>query len=104
MRFSIINNSNERVENILRPAGYRFIGFVDGGEKYAFTRSLRGGAYPRFHIYLKYNAETKEISVDLHLDQRKTVYEGATAHHGDYSGEVVEGEATRIKELTGGLR
>jgi len=82
----------------MRGARYHSWGVSQKDGKLQFTRPLEtGGAYPRFHIYLKYNKTTKEIALDLHFDQRKTVYEGATAHKGDYEGEVVEKEAERIR-------
>ncbi len=91
MRFIVKNNSGEHIENLMRSLRYHVWGA-------SFTRPIEtGGAYPRFHIYLRYNKITKEISIDLHLDQRKTVYEGATAHKGEYQGELVEKEAERIR-------
>jgi hypothetical protein len=33
---------------------------------------------------------------NLHLDQKKTSYEGSHAHSGQYDGEVVDREADRI--------
>ena len=37
------------------------------------------------------------LAVNLHLDQKAPVYEGAAAHSGEYEGEVVSREAERLK-------
>jgi len=98
MRFAIKNTTGEKIESLMRSLRYHFWGNSNKDDKINFTRPLEtGGAYPRFHVYLRYNKITKEISFDLHLDQRKTVYEGAKAHKGEYEGELVEKEAKRIK-------
>ena len=55
------------------------------------------GDYPRFHIYAK--EEGDQIVINLHLDQRKTSYEGSHAHSGDYDSETVREEADRIKNI-----
>ena len=34
----------------------------------------------------------------LHLDQKQPSYKGTSMHAGEYSGELVEKEAKRIKE------
>jgi len=98
MHFTIKNNSGENIENLMRSLRYHIWGVSNEDKKTNFIRPLEGGgAYPRFHIYLQYNKTTKEVALDLHLDQRRTVYEGAKAHKGDYEGELVEKETERIK-------
>ena len=100
MRFIIKNNSGENIENLMRSLRYHIWDASNEDRKISFIRPLEGGgAYPRFHIYLQYNKITKEIAFDLHLDQRRTVYEGAKAHKGEYEGEVVEEEAQRIRNI-----
>jgi len=42
--------------------------------------------------------ENDGLTLSLHLDQKKPVYDGATAHAGDYDGPVVEREMARIKQ------
>ncbi len=99
MHFIVKNNSGENIENLMRMARYHFWGISQKDGKLQFTRLLEtGGDYPRFHIYLQYNKQTKEMAIDLHFDQRRTVYEGAKAHKGEYDGELVEKEAERIKD------
>jgi len=74
--------------------GYKLVAKTDRGELNC-VRPL-GADYPRFHVYL---TETPElINFSIHLDQKRPVYEGATAHGGDYEGEVVQTEVQRIKD------
>jgi CRISPR/Cas system CMR subunit Cmr6 (Cas7 group RAMP superfamily) len=61
----------------------------------SFVKRVHRDLYPRFHLYLE--EQGHEWVFNLHLDQRATVYEGQTAHAGEYDGEVVEKEAQRIK-------
>lgn len=100
MRFILKNNSGENIDVLMRSLRYHSWGFSAKDNKLQFIRPLEtGGAYPRFHIYLQYNKQTKKITIDLHFDQRKPVYQGTTAHHGEYEGEILEKEAKRIKKF-----
>lgn len=87
------------IQNALRKCGYYFE--KQEGEELAFLRPTgsSGSGYPRFHIYLKYDSVSRETSFNLHLDQKKPVYEGVAAHAGEYNGSVVEKEAKRIKQI-----
>ena len=73
----------------------------------SYARSLDPGRfYPRFHIYIeevKPRTDSQSefgagVIFDLHLDQKRPIYEGVTAHSGEYDGEVVEREAERIRK------
>lgn len=98
MHFVVKNNSGENIENLMRSLRYRYWGASQKDGKMQFVRTLEtGGAYPRFHIYLQYNKQTKKIAIDLHFDQRKPVYQGTTAHRGEYEGEILKKEDERIK-------
>lgn len=81
---------------LLRQAGYHPETDRRTGE-ISFVRNIDGRDFPRFHIY----AEEKENGwqINLHLDQRRPSYSGTSAHTGEYDGEVVEKETTRIKSL-----
>jgi hypothetical protein len=94
-----IYNKNYNVRDLVRKLGYKPIGRTEKGELNC-VRPLAGD-YPRFHVYLREEKQDdKDVLVfNLHLDQRKPVYQGATAHGGEYDGEVVEGEVERIKEM-----
>jgi hypothetical protein len=48
------------------------------------------------HLFIK--TEEGGLTFSLHLDQKKPIYDGATAHAGDYDGPVVEREMARIKQ------
>ncbi len=59
----------------------------------SFSRPLRNGKFPRFHIY--YNS--KENVLNLHLDQKAPRYHGASDHAAEYDGKLVKQEYDRIK-------
>ncbi len=87
----------------MRKIGYHFQGEEKEKEEFIFTRPPKG--YPRFHIYLKIDDSTdspqeiKNLIFNLHLDQKKPIYKGTTAHSGEYEGELVEKETERIKQI-----
>ncbi len=81
---------------LMRQAGYSFVkGII--GEEMSFERALAANGWPRFHAYVKEDAET--VSINLHLDQKRPSYAGASAHSGEYDGELVAQEIERIKKL-----
>lgn len=99
MKFTLKNKSGENIMNLMRQARYHLHSQSKDGSHLSFTRSVGSSAYPRFHIYLKENKESGEISCILHLDQKRPIYKGAShAHNADYEGRVVEKEAERIKK------
>lgn len=89
MKF-VIKNPGENILNLARRIGYYFQG-------QSFVRPLERSGYPRFHLYIKESGE--EIIFNLHLDQKRPIYQGAPAHAGEYSGKIVEQEAERIKQI-----
>jgi hypothetical protein len=95
MKFVIKNTLKENVLNLMRRIGY----YSQKQEKsqLSFIRPLERSGYPRFHVYLKKDKE--ELILNLHLDQKKPVYKGASAHSGEYEGKVVETETERIKQI-----
>lgn len=60
----------------------------------SFSRPLRGGKFPRFHIYYK----PSRNQLNLHLDQKAPRYSSASDHGAEYEGKLVNEEAKRIKE------
>ncbi|MEI6627487.1 MAG: hypothetical protein WCL61_02740 [bacterium] len=56
----------------------------------SYARTMGSNFYPRFHVYITNNV------INLHLDQKKAIYDGITAHSGEYDGETVENEVDRI--------
>ncbi|OGZ65780.1 MAG: hypothetical protein A2822_01195 [Candidatus Staskawiczbacteria bacterium RIFCSPHIGHO2_01_FULL_41_41] len=95
MQFEI-KNIQKSTSDLMRTIGYQPAYFQKPGEV-SIVRQLTGNDYPRFHLYIKQSGP--DFNFSLHLDQKKPSYEGQTGHNGDYDGEVVEGEAERIKSL-----
>ena len=83
--------------SIFRKAGY--LQHPDRRHGVSYFRSLQRGLYPRFHIYVEKEEPGETLVFTLHLDQKKPSYEGSRGHSGEYDGEIVEGEAERIKNL-----
>lgn len=81
-------------EKFIRRCGYGKI--IDRRmDKISYAKRIHRDFYPRFHVYIK--TEGESVVFDLHLDQKRPIYEGVTAHSGEYDGEVVEREGERIK-------
>ncbi len=97
MRFKL-KNIRESITTLTRKIGYRYLKEDEEKKEYIFVRPLELGGYPRFHLFLKIDSENNEFIFNLHLDQRRPVYKGATAHAGDYEGEIIEREVERIKK------
>ena len=52
-----------------------------------------------------YAEETdNQLILNIHLDQKKVSYRQQIAHSADYSGEIIEREAERIKEFFKGYQ
>ncbi len=97
MKFTIKGPLKENPYNIARKIGYVFLNENKEEKEMNLVRSLGRDNYPRFHIYLK--IENNDLVFNLHLDQKKPVYKGASAHGGEYDGEMIEREAERIKKM-----
>ncbi|MDO8424753.1 MAG: hypothetical protein Q7S70_02320 [bacterium] len=95
MRLIIKGPLKDNVYNIMRRAGYSFEGKDEARGESVFARPARG--YPRFHIYLRQEGE--DLIFNLHLDQKRPIYKGASAHAGEYDGQTVEAEARRLEEI-----
>lgn len=80
------------IGNSMRKCGYAPDKLGD-----AFSKPLRSGRYPKFHIY--YTRGKTTLALDLHLDQKQPSYQGSHAHSGEYDGALVETEVERIKTL-----
>lgn len=79
---------------ILRRAGYA--SFVDPNTKEeSFVLRLGTGYYPRFHIYVE--ATAKDVTFNLHLDQKQPSYGSGPSHNGEYEGPTVERELKRLE-------
>ena len=93
MRFILSGPIKDNIQSLMRRIGYHFQGQSEN--EFSFVRPPR--FYPRFHIYLK--EEGDGLIFNLHLDQKRPSYEGATAHSGEYEGKTVEDEIERIKQI-----
>jgi len=100
MKFVLKGPFKENIYSLMRRVGYYFLGQEKEKGELIFVRPPKG--YPRFHIYLK--IENENLILNLHLDQKRPIYKGATAHAGEYEGEVVEAEAKRIKQILESLK
>lgn len=83
-------------EKFIRRCGYAKIIDRRAG-KTSYAKRIHRDFYPRFHVYIQ--AEGESVIFNLHLDQKRPIYEGVTAHSGEYDGEVVEREAARIAKF-----
>ncbi|MDP2910051.1 MAG: hypothetical protein Q8N69_03220 [bacterium] len=94
-----IQNSGGNIVNLLRKAGYLFMHQDDKTSQFVFARPLERSGYPRFHLYI--GQKDNILIFNLHLDQKRPIYKGATAHSGEYDSPLVEQEAERIKQILG---
>ena len=110
----IIKNTQKSISDIMRQIGYMPAYFQKDGE-FSMVRKIARNDYPRFHLYIKevvspvVRTTGLSYNFSLHLDQKKPSYfayrslgEGglkAHAHSGEYDGDVVEGEAERIRQI-----
>ncbi|MEK7192383.1 MAG: hypothetical protein AAB646_02630 [Patescibacteria group bacterium] len=89
----------------MRDCGYRYDGSDEKTQELRFVKSFGSNPYPRFHVYGTLNKANKEFTLTLHLDQKKPVYEGSSAHAGEYEGPLVEKEMERLRiNLQSGFR
>lgn len=88
-----LNTFNGNINQLMRRLGYHPDRYSKSAEP-SFSKPLRGGKFPRFHIYYKSNKN----QLNLHLDQKAPRYKGASDHGAEYNGKLVNEEAERIKE------
>jgi len=90
-----INYSGENLVGLMRKIGY--FSWQEKNNEPSFVRPLERSGYPRFHIYLTVDGQSKTLIIKLHLDQKRPIYRGTKAHSGEYDGKTVETEISRIK-------
>jgi len=82
----------ENARQAMRSLGYgEHVGF---GGQLSYARRMTANLFPRFHAYVE--DKNGGIQVNLHLDQKEASYSGSSAHGGEYDGELVETEMSRI--------
>jgi len=101
MKLRLSNNFSQNIYSLLRKSGYLPIHDRISG-KDSFVRTFGKEHYPRFHLYL--DETSSEIEFNLHLDQRKTRYEGQTAHGADYDSPEVKNELERVHGVFAGYQ
>ena len=98
MRFEIKGPFKKNIYTLMRGVGYPAVSLSKRRRKqkneFEFVRPLKG--YPRFHLFIKVQKDT--LIFNLHLDQKGPIYEGASAHSGEYNSETVKEETERIKQ------
>ena len=113
MKFILEKPAKENIYTLIRKIGYYPLSVDEAGassspfaavrikdekeEETNCVRPLDRSGYPRFHLYIK--IEGNNFVFNLHLDQKKPIYKGITAHSGEYDSEIVAKEAERIKKI-----
>lgn len=89
-------NIQENPVNTLRRLGYTFQHKVEGSDEMSFVRPMASAGYPRFHIYARLNGS--DLTINIHLDQKKETYGEDTRHHGEYENDgALKEEVRRLK-------
>jgi hypothetical protein len=96
MQIKITNKLNTNIRNAMRSCGY-FENYDRQSQQTSYIRNLGRDFYPRFHIYVETKGDL--FLINLHIDQKKTSYEGQNAHSGEYDTEVVTKEGQRINQI-----
>jgi len=91
MKFEIDGELQYTWPRILQTAGYH-------EHSGAYVKRLSRDYYPRWHVHLLEERDNY-LLFNLHLDQRPGVHQGATAHAGEYEGELVETERARLIDI-----
>jgi hypothetical protein len=92
-----LNNFAQNPVDFMRSCGYAFE--RETGDESSCMRRITGHDYPRYHAYIK--KEGAAMIINLHIDQKKPSYAGSRAHNGEYDGDLVEREISRIQDLAG---
>lgn len=66
----------------------------------SFVRALARAGYPRFHMYVSLLGA--DMTINIHLDQKKETYGDGTRHHGEYADDgALKIEVERLKNVLG---
>lgn len=98
----LVQNITENPVSLLRKAGYAFQ--RQEQDELSFVRVFGQSGYPRFHCYTKVSG--LDLTLSLHLDQKKHTYGETTRHHGEYenTGPVQEESERLLKVFQGKAR
>lgn len=95
MKIVLTKNVRYQPEYLLRKCGYGK--HVSPQGELSYVRILGRTEFPRFHAYAEPHGDGALVTV--HLDQKRPTYGEGTAHSGEYDGDTVEREVTRIKQI-----
>ena len=98
MRGNLGEFEKTEIINLMRKAGYVSLGRGKDEAEFSFVRSFGRSGYPRFHLFVRFDKGQTAV-FDLHLDQKKPIYAGTTAHAAEYEGPLLDDEITRIKSV-----
>lgn len=91
-----IPNITENPTSLLRKAGYVFQ--RQEHNELSFVRVFGQSGYPRFHCYTLLTG--LDLTLSLHLDQKKHTYGNETRHHGEYENTgLVQEETNRLLKI-----
>ncbi|MFA5871897.1 MAG: hypothetical protein WC858_04210 [Parcubacteria group bacterium] len=91
----IIDNPKTSVANFFRRAGYHFQ--KNEGDEMAFIRQLTDQPFPRLHLFCK--IVDYKFQINIHIDHKRTSYEGTSMHSGEYGedNDLLSAEVERLK-------
>lgn len=99
MRITI--TTTDTALSFMRRAGYGYQ--KEGSGEMAFVRRVSGSPFPRYHAYVmereRKERGTRNLEINLHVDQKAPTYQRGRAHAGEYDGSLVEQEAARLRAL-----
>jgi hypothetical protein len=91
-----IKNFIKSPVSFLRRAGYVFQHREE--KEMSFIKPLAKAGYPRFHAHIIQNE--KDLTIKIHLDQKKETYGKNKRHHGEYEDNgALKKEAERLKSI-----
>lgn len=94
----LIESITENPTSLMRRAGYTFQHAQ--GDEMSFVRIFSRAGYPRFHCYAK--LQGLNLSISIHLDQKKHTYGTDTRHHGEYENDgALKEEVIRLRGIFG---
>ena len=95
----IVIKKQVNILSLMRQCGYYIS--KNNNNEIAFFRIISNSksGFPRFHAYIKKDEISQETIINLHLDQKKPVYKGSSAHAAEYEGELVEKETERLSQI-----
>jgi len=94
MKFSVSGELKMNLKVLMNRLGYHQQYDRRSG-KTSYIKRLGGLYYPRFHVYI--NQAVKQISFNVHLDEKKPSYGVGHRHSGQYNSELVKKEVDRIR-------